>query len=307
MRRQRLRLAFLGAIALVLLFGFARPVSAQEEPTAGDTSGETTVPPADAGDAVTPADQAPAVDPAATEQPTDASSVLVDNAPAALPTQAVQGAPEQPASQAQEGGDPLETVKEEAENNGGTHADVECIDTLAEGGTVEDCQEAPNPLLPETNEIIWGVIGFAVVFFFIAKFGLPQVKGAMNARTEKIRGDLQSAESQREEAESLLAEYRAQLNDARSEAGTIIEEARQAADQIKRDQEARLQSELAELRERAVNDIESAKTQAMADLRGEVAQLAIGAAETIVGRNLDAATQTQLVDDYIDQIAARRS
>jgi F-type H+-transporting ATPase subunit b len=305
MRRQRLRLAFLGAIALVLLFGFARPVSAQEEPTAGDTSGETTLPPADAGAAVTPADQAPAVDPAATEQPTDAPSVLVDNAPAALPT---QGAQEQPASQAQEGDeDPTEVVVEQAKENGATEADAECVETIHGGGTVEDCQEAPNPLLPETNEIIWGVIGFAVVFFFIAKFGLPQVKGAMNARTEKIRTDLQSAESQREEAESLLAEYRAQLNDARSEAGTIIEEARQAADQIKRDQEARLQSELAELRERAVNDIESAKTQAMADLRGEVAQLAIGAAETIVGRNLDAATQTQLVDDYIDQIAARRS
>ena len=45
----------------------------------------------------------------------------------------------------------------------------------------------------------------------------------------------------------------------------------------------------------------------MADLRGEVAQLAIGAAEAVVQRNLDAATQTQLVDDYIDQIATRRS
>jgi F0F1-type ATP synthase membrane subunit b/b' len=47
--------------------------------------------------------------------------------------------------------------------------------------------------------------------------------------------------------------------------------------------------------------------QAMADLRGEVAQLAIGAAETIVQRNLDADTQTQLVDEYINSIASRRS
>jgi F-type H+-transporting ATPase subunit b len=205
------------------------------------------------------------------------------------------------------GGEPVEEVIHEAEENGATHADAECIELLAEGGTVEDCQEAPNPLLPETNEIIWGIVGFSVVFFFLAKFGLPQIKGTMNARTDKIRGDIQAAENQREEAESLLAEYRAQLNDARAESGRIIEEARGAADQIKRDQEARLQTELAELRERAVTDIESAKTQAMSDLRSEVAQLAIGAAETIVGRNLDQATQTQLVDQYIDQIAARRS
>jgi F-type H+-transporting ATPase subunit b len=211
-----------------------------------------------------------------------------------------------PAS-AQEGEDPVETVVHEAEENGGTHADAECIELLAEGQSVEDCQEAPNPLLPETNEIIWGVIGFAVVFFFLAKFGLPQIKKAMNDRTEKIRNDIASAESQREEADQVLAEYRAQLNDARSEAGRIIEEARQAADQIKRDQEQRLQAELAELRQRAVADIDSAKTQAVTELRGEVADLAIGAAETIVQRNLDQATQTQLVEDYINRVAAQRS
>jgi F-type H+-transporting ATPase subunit b len=187
------------------------------------------------------------------------------------------------------------------------HASEECIHILEDGGAIDDCQEAPNPLLPETNEIIWGALGFAVVFFFIAKFGLPQMRTAMNNRTEKIRGDLQAAEDQRAEADSVLSDYRAQLADAKSEAGRIIEEARQAADQIKRDQEARLQSELAELRTRAVADIDTAKAAAMQELRGEVTSLAIGAAEVVVQRNLDADTQTQLVEDYINQVAAQRS
>jgi F-type H+-transporting ATPase subunit b len=211
-----------------------------------------------------------------------------------------------PAS-AQEGEDPVDEVKHEAEANGGSHADAECIELLAEGNSVTDCQEAPNPLLPEVNEIIWGVVGFAVVFFFLAKFGLPQVKKTMNDRTEKIRSDIAAAETHREEADQVLAEYRAQLNDARAEAGRIIEEARQAADHLKRDQEQRLQAELAEVRQRALADIESAKGQAVNDLRSEVAQLAIGAAETVVQRNLDEATQTQLVEDYINRVAASRS
>jgi F-type H+-transporting ATPase subunit b len=187
------------------------------------------------------------------------------------------------------------------------HASEECIHILEDGGAIDDCQEAPNPLLPETNEIIWGAIGFLVVFFFVWKYGLPQMRTAMNNRTEKIRGDLQAAEDQRTQADALLTDYRAQLNDAKAEAGRIIEEARQAADQIKRDQEARLQDEPAELRTRAVADIDDAKGRAMDDLRSEVASLAIGAAETVVQRNLDAATQTQLVEDYINQVAAQRS
>ncbi len=201
-----------------------------------------------------------------------------------------------PASAQEEGGEP------EID-----HSSEECIEILEAGGAIDDCQEAPNPLLPETNEIIWGAVGFTVVFIFIWRFGLPQMRTAMNNRTEKIRSDLQAAEDQRSEADSLLTDYRAQLNDAKAEAGRIIEEARQAADQIKRDQEARLQSELAELRTRAVADIDTAKANAMNDLRSEVAALAIGAAETVVQRNLDPATQTQLVEDYINQVAAQRS
>jgi F-type H+-transporting ATPase subunit b len=121
---------------------------------------------------------------------------------------------------------------------------------------------------------------------------VPTLAGAENAKTE---------------AEQVLEQYRAQLADAKAEAGRIIEEARDAADSVKRDHESRLQTELAELRARAVADIDSAKAQAMADLRGEVAQLAIGAAETVVGHNLDEATQVQLVEDYINQVAAQRA
>ncbi len=183
----------------------------------------------------------------------------------------------------------------------------ECIRLAEEADDPEACQEAPNPILPATSELVWGSISFAALMFILYKFAYPQVRKMMDNRTERIRTDLQAAETAKVDAENVLAEYRAQLNDARAEAGRIIEEARQAADRIKRDQESRLQAELAELRARAVADIESAKVQAVSDLRGEVAQLAIGAAETVVQRSLDEATQTQLIEDYINQVAAQRS
>ncbi len=183
----------------------------------------------------------------------------------------------------------------------------ECIHLAEEADDPEACQEAPNPILPATDEIVWGSLSFAALLFLLYKFGYPQVKKMMDDRTERIRSDLQAAESAKSEAETILDQYTAQLHDARAEAGRIIEEARQAADRIKRDQETRLQAELAELRSRAVADIESAKAQAVSDLRGEVARIAIGAAETVVQRNLDEATQTQLIEDYISQVAAQRS
>jgi len=194
---------------------------------------------------------------------------------------------------------------------GSDDATTECIKKIAdksvggESGTIDDCQKAPSPILPETNEIIWGAISFAVLFFLLWKFAYPGLKKGVADRSDRIRTDIDAAEQAKTDAEGVLTQYRAQLADAKTEAGRIIEEARQQADAIKREQEQRLQTELAEMRSRAAADVEAAKAQAMADLRGEVAQLAVGAAEVVVQRNLDAATQQQLIDSYINSLASR--
>jgi len=199
----------------------------------------------------------------------------------------------------------VHALEEAAEENGATEFDVHCIPLLVEGGTVEDCQASPNPLLPETNEIIWGTFGFVIVFAFLFWKGAPAIKKSMEARTERIRNDLEGAESAKADAQRVLDEYRAQLADAKTEAGRIIEEARGQADALKRDAETRLQGELATQRERAAADVESARSQALADLRGEVASLVSEGVDRVVRGGIDAATQRRLVDEYISSLAAR--
>ncbi|HWJ62065.1 MAG TPA: F0F1 ATP synthase subunit B [Acidimicrobiales bacterium] len=185
-----------------------------------------------------------------------------------------------------------------------SHASHECVEILEGGGTIDDCQAAPNQLLPEKNEMIWGAVAFAVVFVVLWKLGMPAIKAGMQARSDKIEGDLNAAEAQRTEASEILAQYQAQLADARTESARIIEEARQAADDVRANLQAKAEADISELRARATADIESAKQQAVADLRGEVTALAIGAAEQVVGRNLDAETNAALVEAYINQVGA---
>ena len=57
------------------------------------------------------------------------------------------------------------------------------------------------------------------------------------------------------------------------------------------------------MRSRATADIESARSQALNDLRGEVASIAVGAAERVIQSNLDASAQQALVDAYIEEVA----
>lgn len=200
----------------------------------------------------------------------------------------------------------IHEAEELAEENDGTEFDVECIPELVEGGSPEDCNEAPSPILPPLNELIWGTISFILVFLLLRKLAWPGIKKGMEGRTERIRADLSQAESAKAEAEQVLDEYRSQLADARSESGRIIEEARQTADSMKRDLATQAEADIAETRRKAAADIEAAKTQALADLRNEVAAIAIGAAERVVERSLDRETNTALVESFISQVGSNR-
>lgn len=185
------------------------------------------------------------------------------------------------------------------------HAVEECIEQLEEANSIDvECQEAPSPILPETNEIIWGAFGFLVVFGFLFWKGYPAIKGAMNDRTEKIRSDIEGAEASKAEADKVLVAYNAQLADARNESARILEEARQDADAVRQERIAAIDGEIAEMRQRAATEIEASKAQALADLRGEITALALGAAERVVERNLDDATNRALIDSYIDSVGA---
>lgn len=182
----------------------------------------------------------------------------------------------------------------------------ECIDKLEKGGAIDDCQKAPSPILPATNELIWGGIAFVILFFLLAKFAYPGIKKGMDERAEKIRTSIDEAEHARSEAGRILEEYQRQLADARSESARIIEEARQAADRLRQDLKRQAETEVNELRARAQEDIQAQVQRAMADLQSRVGELAIELAEKVVERSLDRETNMQLIENYINQVGSAR-
>ncbi len=185
-----------------------------------------------------------------------------------------------------------------------SHAAEECIHKLEEGGEPDDCQEAPSPIIPARDELLWGTLSFLLLLGLMRKFAYPGIKKGMDARTQRIRDNLDEAEKTKAEAETILAEYQRQLADAKSESGRIIEEARQTAEQMRRDLMARAEAEVNDLRQRTRQEIEAAQQRAVADLRAQVSELAIGAAEVVVQKNLDRDTNRVLVDRFIEQVGA---
>lgn len=193
-----------------------------------------------------------------------------------------------------------ESTEEEGEHDI-SHAAEECIHELEDGGEPEDCHDAPSPILPATNELIWGGITFLVLLIGMWKLGLPAVKNMMDTRTERIRAEVDAADAAKAEADRIRQEYGAQLADAKGEAARIIEEARQAADKLRQDLKRQAEAEVAEIKERAQEDIAAQVERAMGDLRARVADMTIELTEKVVQRNLDRETNLALIERFIDE------
>jgi F-type H+-transporting ATPase subunit b len=168
-------------------------------------------------------------------------------------------------------------------------------------------REGIDLILPATAELVWGVICFAVVAFVLMRYALPKIREAVEARENKIRADLEGAESTKAEAEKQLDAYKKQLAEARAEANRIIEEARSSAEEVRRDIIAKSEKEAESIVARASEQIQAERQRTMQELQGQLATLSIELAEKVVGRSLDGESQREMVDAYIKEVSGMSS
>ncbi|HUJ04536.1 MAG TPA: F0F1 ATP synthase subunit B [Streptosporangiaceae bacterium] len=162
-----------------------------------------------------------------------------------------------------------------------------------------------DPLVPSWTELIVGLITFAIIFFGFWKLILPRFHTMLETRTDQIEGGLKRAEEAQEEANQVLAEYRAQLADARHEAARLREAAKEEAAQIVAQGRADGVAEGQRMIEAANARIETERQQALTALRAEVGAMAVELASKIVGESLaDEARQSRMVDRFLAEIEA---
>ena len=165
-----------------------------------------------------------------------------------------------------------------------------------------------NPLLPTLPELIIGIIVFALVFGALSKVALPRIMQTLDERHNAIEGGINRADEAQAEAQQLLQQYRAQLDDARHEAARLREEAREQGAQIIAEMRERAEAEARRITEAAQSQIEAERQQALISLRSEVGSLATELASRIVGESLaDEARQSRMVDRFLDDLEAQNS
>jgi F-type H+-transporting ATPase subunit b len=137
---------------------------------------------------------------------------------------------------------------------------------------------------------------FAAILYFA--FG-KQVSGMLAQRRERIEQGLRDAEQARKDRESAEQERLQALAEARREANDILARAQKVAQETRDADIAATREELSRMRERATEEITAEKQRALAELRSEVADLALQAASRVVGETMTDQRHRRLVEEFL--------
>jgi F-type H+-transporting ATPase subunit b len=156
------------------------------------------------------------------------------------------------------------------------------------------------------HEAEFWVLVAAVIFVVLVgrKVG-PMITGGLDARAARIRGELDEARRLREEAERLVAEYRAKQQEGAADAEAIVAHATAEAERIAA-QSARDLEQALERRQRLAEErIAQAEAKALDEVRAAAIDVAIAAARDVIAAQINEQRGAALLDAAIVALPER--
>lgn len=152
------------------------------------------------------------------------------------------------------------------------------------------------------HDLIWAVVNFIVLLAILYKFLYGPLLRMMEKRQKEIKQNIDRAEEMQLEAEASRNQLQEALNKARKEAQDIINNATKVGEETKTQIISEAKEAAAKLSAKVQEEIQQEKEQALADIRKEVADLAVLAAGKIISKTINADDQKKLIDEYIQGV-----
>jgi F-type H+-transporting ATPase subunit b len=150
--------------------------------------------------------------------------------------------------------------------------------------------------------MIWTVITFVIVFFVLRKLAFGRIQGMIDRRRDRIAEALDEADKAREEARSLVAENRRLVAEGKVQAEEILAEARRIAEAQRQRTLQEAHADLERRLEENRRSIEAENQRLVEQIRREVVELTLLAAEKVTGKVLDAEDQRRLIGEAVGEI-----
>ncbi len=150
--------------------------------------------------------------------------------------------------------------------------------------------------------LIVQIINFGVMFWVLKKWAYPPIMNMLEERRQIIAKGLEDARVAAEARANAEKEAEKILAEARSKASQIVREASERAEAVGREVKAEAEAEAARIREEAVEAAQAERERILRELRGQVAVLAIAAAQKLIGEALDEKRQHALLNEFFSGV-----
>ncbi len=150
--------------------------------------------------------------------------------------------------------------------------------------------------------LIVQIIAFIIVFLTLNAWVYKPMLNMMETRKQKIAQGLEDARVAAEARANAEKEAAKVIAEAQAEAAKVVREATERAATAGNDVKAAAAAEAAKAREAAIAEAEVERNRILGDLRGQVASLAIAAANKLVGEALDEKKQRALLDEFFSGV-----
>jgi F-type H+-transporting ATPase subunit b len=158
--------------------------------------------------------------------------------------------------------------------------------------------------LQNTNFVVLlAFIGFVALLVYMKVPG--KITGMLDARAVQIKADLDEARALREEAKTILATYERRQKDVQEQADRIVSSAREEAMAAAAQAKADLKASIARRLAAATDQIASAETAAIRQVREQAVNVAIAAAGDLLAKQMTADAAKASIDAAIAQVEAK--
>lgn len=155
--------------------------------------------------------------------------------------------------------------------------------------------------------IFWTLVTFVLLLVLLKKFVWGPIIDAVDRRENSLREMFENAEKTRLEAERLFKEYETQLGKARDEVNRILDEGKARASRSSDEILSKARVESQQLIDRARNEISLEREKAVDEIKRQVVEISLKAAEQLIGKTLAERDHRDFIEQAISDIDARIS
>ncbi len=155
--------------------------------------------------------------------------------------------------------------------------------------------------------LLWQIVNFVILCAILGHFAYKPMLKVLDERKARIQNDLDSAASANADAQKLKESYEAQLRDAQVKAQEIVNKAVKEAQVQAQAQIDAARDAIAKEKEAASKQIERERTEALEDLKSQVAVLSCDIASKIISKNMTPDTNDRLIAESIAKLGAHKA